>query len=185
MNDSCKVRKNRWDVAIDSATVGRCNSARMIKPGDVVRCAAELARHILIAVQGMSDEDRCRWNWGLRDKGSFWLVPMSGDMKLCYPAPKIVCGFYRYPSMIERRFRWPVSQASEDLNGLGCFAVVGCGSPLGTVAERLQKTAWEMAGENHGGFFFCHDIIAAEPEGRFISFRESGLYDFDSWGEIG
>ena len=172
-------RKNRWDVAIDSATVGRCNSARMIKPGDVVQCAAELARHVLGVAMGMSEEDRCRWNWGLRDTGSFWLVPMSGDMKLCYPAPEIVCGFYRYPSMIERRFKYPIAQASENLNGLGCFAVVGCGSPLESVAERLQKTAWTLTGSGSGGFFFCHDVIAVEPESDFISFRESGLYDFE------
>lgn len=176
-----RERNIRWDVAVDSATVGLCNSAREIKPGDVVRCAAELARHVLEAARGMDETERIRWNCGACGDGTFWIVPMSGDMKLCFSMPRIVCGSYRYPGIIEKKFRYPVSRASEELNGLGCFAVVGCGSPLESVAERLQKTAWEMAGESNGGFFFCHDVLAVEPGGEFISFRESGLLDFDAW----
>lgn len=177
----CEERKNRWDVEMDSATVGVCTSAREIKPGDVVRSAAELARHVLAAARGMDETERTKWNFGGRGDESFWLVPMSGDMKLCFSTPRIVCGNYRYPGIIEKKFRYPVSRAREELNGLGCFAVVGCGSPLESAAERLQKMAWALAGNNNGGFFFCHDVLAVEPGGDFISFRESGLYDFDAW----
>ena len=161
------VRQNRWDVDIDSAVVGRCDSTREIRPGDIVQCAAEVARHVMGAAAKMGDG--CE---------SFWLVTMSGDLKLCFPCPEFVCQGIRYPWVIRRRLAFPMFRASETLKGMGCFIVVGYSPSLAAMAKRLQKVAWSLAGEMRQDFFYCHDVLALEQGGKFISFRESGLYDF-------
>ena len=157
------------NVDMHSTMAGRCNCAHQIKPGDVLQCAAELARHVMEAARGMTDE-------------AFWLVPMSGDMELCYPLPRLVCSGVRYPYVIYKRFNFPVQMESLELKGVGCFAVVGFGTSLVSVAERLRKTACLMAmdnGDSRRGYFFCYDVLAVDPGGNYVSFRESGLYDFD------
>lgn len=176
-------KRDHWIADTDAVDIGNCKGARRIGCRDAVCGAAELARYCLDEAAALAGV-------------SFWLVPMNADLKLCFDCPIILGRDIRYPGVIERRVGKKARELYADFLKLGCYAVVGFG-PLMEIVDRLQKVAWWMAETNNmaaieamawryraGGWdkvdrLPIHDVIALEADASYVSFRESGLRDFD------